>query len=241
MRKVRTTIVYGAKTWRGVALAVCVFAGHNDASAQAPPKGLSPQDIAQRIEMQTAPKSKATTVTGEGIALECRLQRLKVFVTQDGGRFESTAETEGQGEFMIRPTVLCRVTDSGEVRSGSQTVISRVGRLIKRQEEVLVDRGILAEVFKAPGSSLDQEFVVKTRPNGSGRLGLVLKVEGATASPLARGVRLVLDSGRALHFGTYAALSADNKELTATVTCRSPYEMMILVEDEKADYPIVIR
>ena len=86
-----------------------------------------------------------------------------------------------------------------------------------------------------------QDFVVPTRPTGTGALRVELTVRGARAQSSAQGAELVLaGSGRKVAYSRLKVVDATGRELAATLEAEGEDRLVVGVDDEQARYPVRI-
>src|SRR5262249_27521682 len=141
---------------------------------------------------------------------------------------------------------------------GDQHWFRLIGKALGREGQPLLELQRTGTVEAAPGlarwhrpwvdeeysvteEGLRQDFVVSTRPEGSGCLRLMLSLEGARAEPCGAGAKLVLpESVRALTYHQLVVRDALGRRLAARMQINEGQVINILVDDYGATYPVRI-
>ncbi|MBK8040380.1 MAG: hypothetical protein IPK22_25095 [Verrucomicrobiaceae bacterium] len=165
----------------------------------------------------------------DAVVLRCDAQKLEGHVTSSGLRVLSIEKNEA---FRLVTQSLGR----------EETVeVSDEGRVHPSEKLIRLERALLTEEYSVSTEGLRQDFLIHERPNGSGPLRLMLKVEGAACESLEQGVKLTLvGSGREIAYSKLKVTDARGKERTAMMHAASTSMIEIVVVDEGAAYPLRI-
>ncbi len=194
-------------------------------SAQAIPLA----ELGRQADQQQAPLVPALD---HGTAtLNAPLQAMRGRIGPEGLNVESTSATKGGGVFRLVPTRL----DAGGVAAMIPS-----GTVSTHDRKVILDRGPVREIFTASTDGLRQDFIVHSRPAGTGDLILTLDLSGAAARQSGEAVTLTLPGRRELLYHGLKVTDANGKELVATLTSRDAHTLAITVRDTGAGYPITI-
>ena len=99
----------------------------------------------------------------------------------------------------------------------------------------------LDEEYTVGVDGVRQDFVVTSRPPGSGKLQVDLELSGLRAEPNSEGAFLVLDdSQRKLAYHRLQATDASGRKLPALMAVLSPRRLTMMVDDAAAAYPVRI-
>jgi hypothetical protein len=212
-------------------LALTMAAQAADTNTNAP---IAWEDLGAKATAQYKGDGLAIVATPEGaVRLRCAFQKLEGEATSEGlwlsstapgaaSRFRVVAAAVGREGGMVAALPQC-----GEVSGGEATA-----RFVRP--------GVVEEYFVSV-DGVRQDFVVPSRPEGTGALRLELAVSGARAQSAAPGVELVLaDSGRKLAYNRLRVVDATGRELAATLSAAGEDRLVVGVADTGAQYPVRI-
>ena len=212
-------------------LALTMAAQAADTNTNAP---IAWEDLGAKATAQYKGDGLAIVSTPEGaVRLRCAFQKLEGEATSEGlwlsstapgaaSRFRVVAAAVGREGGMVAALPQC-----GEVSGGDAAA-----RFVRP--------GVVEEYFVSV-DGVRQDFVVPSRPEGTGALRLELAVSGARAQSAAPGVELVLaDSGRKLAYNRLRVVDATGRELAATLSAAGEDRLVVGVEDASAQYPVRI-
>lgn len=172
--------------------------------------------------------------TDTGARLRCVFQRLNAQVSAQGLRLISTAPGNSHDRLSLRSASIGR-TDS------TMRLLERTGRVETGPDTVQWVRSSIAEEYSVSADGIRQDFLVQSRPSGSGDLLLELHLTGATSRSAPDGVHLILDSGaRELKYSRLHVTDAAGRELNARISPTSGTRIIIAVDDTDAVYPVRI-
>ena len=206
------------------------FAVRADAGPQS--AAVAPIPLAELGARAERQNPTSPPVLALGLArLEAPLQDLAGRVGPDGLTVSSTSDTEGGGDFALRPVALDKGAARAAIPPGTVTTDGRTA---------VLDRGVLREVFTASADGLRQDFVVAAPPPGRGPLSLTLRLDGATARTEGERIALTLPGGRGLLYDRLRVTDADGRELGGHMTATDAHTLTIAVADAGARYPLTI-
>jgi len=170
---------------------------------------------------------------GADRTLTSSTQRLVATVSSQGLRIDSTASAPDQG------TVRLRVIGLGRGERPKAVSAGRV-HTEARADAVEVRRPELVEQYSSSGDGIRQDFLIASRPQGTGALRLALAVSGARVTQAGAGVRLALEaSGRTLAYDRLYVSDALDRHIAARLVARVG-GIDVEVEDHEAIYPLRI-
>ena len=170
------------------------------------------------------------------LRIRCVFQRMEGEITAEGLWLTSTA-TEGAApdRFRVRAERLGRTGGAMSDLGGAGTATLAGANLGRYQ------RAGMVEEYSASMDGVRQDFVVPTRPAGTGALRVELAVRGARAQSSAQGAELVLaGSGRKVAYSRLKVVDATGRELAATLEADGEDRLVVGVDDEQARYPVRI-
>ena len=193
----------------------------------------------------------SVTPTPEGARLRCVFQKLEGQVTPKGLWLKSTAENSNGERFRVVASKAGRVTpcapglnasaDGAHGVAHPTSALQETGVVIVADKLARFIRPGVTEEYSVSVDGVRQDFVLRQRPAGDGALRVQLDVTGAKAEALANGARLVLDgSGRKLAYTRLMVVDAESKELTARMQVATETQVVLLVDDDAATYPLRI-
>jgi murein DD-endopeptidase MepM/ murein hydrolase activator NlpD len=167
----------------------------------------------------------------EGAILRAGLQGLAGSVTAQGLWLESTSDQPGRLQLVARSMG----------RDEPLLAIDGPGSVSVSEKVVTFNRPGLTEEYSVSEYGVRQDFVVCTKPAGSGPLRVELAVTGATAEASAGGARLILTgSQRILAYNRLQVVDATGRTLTSRMEVPASDRLTLVVEDNAATYPIRI-
>ena len=212
-------------------LALTMAAQAADTNTNAP---IAWEDLGAKATAQYKGDGLAIVATPEGaVRLRCAFQKLEGEATSEGLWLNSTAPGAASHFRVVAAAVgreggmVAALPQCGEVSGGDAAA-----RFVRP--------GVVEEYFVSV-DGVRQDFVVPSRPEGTGALRLELAVSGARAQSAAPGVELVLaDSGRKLAYNRLRVVDATGRELAATLSAAGEDRLVVGVEDASAQYPVRI-
>jgi len=205
-------------------------------SEAAAPTGLKDPGWLAAAQRDIATREYEPSENGSGLQAPNRAHDLRTYFEKTGIRVHDRT-AEGSPELLelslagvgrdgaiepIQPGAL--LDDESRARSGRQ---------------VRLRRSRLTEWYVNSPKGLEQGFTLDARPEGRGPVVLELTVMRARAS--LRGDAVIFDTGqRKLRYGELAAADADGIPLAARFELASADRVRIVVDDERASYPVVI-
>jgi hypothetical protein len=170
------------------------------------------------------------------LRIRCLFQRMDGEITTEGLWLTSTTpESSALDRFRVRAESLGRSGGAMSALGGAGTAIL-AGTNLGRYERA----GMVVE-YSASMDGVRQDFVVPTRPAGTGALRVELAVLGARAQGSAQGAELVLaGSGRKLAYSRLKVVDATGRELAATLHAEGEDRLVVRVDDAQAQYPVRI-
>ena len=212
-------------------LALTMAAQAADTNTNAP---IAWEDLGAKATAQYKGDGLAIVSTPEGaVRLRCAFQKLEGEATSEGLWLSSTAPGAAS-RFRVMAAAVGR--EGGMVAALPQCGEVSGGDAAAR----FVRPGVVEEYFVSV-DGVRQDFVVPSRPEGTGALRLELAVSGARAQSAAPGVELVLaDSGRKLAYNRLRVVDATGRELAATLSAAGEDRLVVGVADAGAQYPVRI-
>ncbi len=179
--------------------------------------------------------------TPGGVAVCCGFQRLEGQATPQGLWLRSTADNSSGESFRVLSTSIGRSINFGEICQSGPVSTPLSGDVSVANDAVKFIRSGLTEEYSVSVDGVRQDFIIEQRPAGEGDLRLELNVTGATAAPVKSSVELVLnDCGRKLAYHRLTVTDALGKELSARFEVADEQHISVVVNDEKAVYPVRI-
>jgi len=123
---------------------------------------------------------------------------------------------------------------------GSALVSAGKGEITHRGARVEIARPGITEWYTNSPRGLEQGFDVDAPPPGEGTLIVELEVGRATASLQDDFILLYTESGRRFRYSKLVAWDASGQSLASRLEVHSPRVIRLVVDDQGADYPIVI-
>ena len=183
---------------------------------------------------QMRPDAFAIRATSDGAILNSALQDMKGSVNPFGLMVTSLAKKGKEGSFSLWTASLAR-------KDGTRTPINANGTVSVKDFSAVLDRGSIREEFRTSGDGLRQDFVVPSRPQGTGKLMIRSTLAGATAQQFAQSIRLSLkNSRRELVYTNLRVTDALGKAVPARLAVHNSSTIDIEVDDASATYPIRI-
>ncbi|MBK8037608.1 MAG: choice-of-anchor D domain-containing protein [Verrucomicrobiaceae bacterium] len=180
----------------------------------------------------------ATLPTEYGAKLKAVMQDLEGDVTNEGLWLTSSAD-EDAGK-----TTRFRVIATEISRRGSKNHVVHLpatGQVRASNDGAAFIRPGLIEEYTVSSEGVRQDFVVLQKPVGSGTLSVQLEVAGARAEASAYGVKLIVsNSGREIAYSRLKVTDAAGSELIARLQVDAANRLSVVVDDDKAVYPIRI-
>ncbi|MFH1378270.1 MAG: hypothetical protein ABIH86_05920, partial [Planctomycetota bacterium] len=170
--------------------------------------------------------------TEDGAELICGMQDITAEVSAAALRIVSTSDSADNDAFELRLL--------GYGRS-EELIPTGIGGVAVQSEKntAFVNRATVSESISVSIDGVRQDFIVRQKPAGAGDLRLAIRVIGATAYAADTGAMLCLPGGRQLTYNRLKATDATGSVLPARMDV-SPEEIVIVVEDENAEYPLYI-
>lgn len=198
---------------------------------QANRKSIGLCELGMKVNAEFKGDAVGIEVTPQGASLRSGFQRLAGTVTAEGFWLESTSDQPGRLQVLARSLG----------RNGTLLAIDGPGTVSVREKVVTFNRPGLTEEYSVSVDGVRQDFVVCTRPAGSGPLRVELAVAGATAEASADGARLILaGSQRILTYNRLQVADATGRTLTSRMQVPAADRLTLVVEDDGATYPIRI-
>jgi len=187
-------------------------------------------DLGTKATAQYHGNGLAITATPDGALLHCTFQKLEAQATPTGLWLDSTA-ANGNDRFQVVAQALGRAQALEPLASSGQVLTSdKLVRLVRPQ---------VTEEYAVGVDGVQQDFVIATKPAGSGELWIALVVSGARAENSVQGVQLVLEgSSRKIAYGKLQATDAAGHILKATLTAAADHRLVVTVDDAQAVYPV---
>jgi hypothetical protein len=211
-----------------LALSACATATEREAGGRVAIAGDDPVWSAGARQHSAAREYSASHV-GSRLQAPNPAHGLRTYFSPDGIAVHDDALRELL--FRVKVSAVGRGAEPGLVPAGS---------LWSEGSRVEIRRPGLVEWYENSPRGLAQGFALAQRPQGEGPLVIELEIEGARAS--MRGHRLVLrtPTGRRIVYGHLAARDAEGRELDARLELVSARRLRIVVDDEHAEYPMLV-
>jgi len=162
------------------------------------------------------------------IALRCLFQKLEGHLTSRGLSLFSTISPSHPDRFSI-------TADSVGREGASAAALPETGSTHSDTTRARFVRPGLIEEYSVSADGVRQDFLLPTRPQGTGPLRLSLLVHGAHLQPKGSGVELVVNhSQRKVAYSKLAVTDANQQPLNARFEIVSSDRLDVVVEDSSA-------
>ena len=207
--------------------------------------------------LEAASHGRGLTVTPSesGARLRCVVQRLEGEATPEGLWLQSRASSTVADSFRVVARSVGRVparapSGGAAIPAGVDSILPGTGDVSVEGHAARFTRPGLTEEYSVSMDGVRQDFVVASRPDGTGELRVQLEVTGAVVEPAAYGAQLLLpDSGRKIAYSRLHVTDAAGRELPARMEVSDKREIRdpkseigldMLVDDTDAVYPVRI-
>ena len=212
--------------------------------AQDPPDELSGsfplERLGAEVQKQYSGSGISMVPTESGARLSAIIQDLSGEVTPEGLWLTSTANEDGgqATAFRVRSIAAGKTNDISMIQAFTAPL---TGNVQVGQDTASWIRPGIVEEYSVSTDGVRQDFIVPSRPEGTGDLTLALEITGATATRARYGARLQLEgSGRELAYHRLTVNDATGRELPAQMIVTHARQLAIRVEDTDAVYPVRI-
>jgi len=192
------------------------------------------QELTSEAEIQYQGDGLGLVAAGTEAWLRCVFQRLEGQVSDGGLTLVSTETAHGE-RFRVVARGVGRERGPSVFRlptTGTVLVDDRIARFL---------RPMVVEEYSVSMEGVRQDFIVTEPPKGFGAMTLALDVSGARAEPAGDGARLVLAAtAREIAYHRLHVTDAGGRTLGAGLQVISPTELVVVVDDAGAAYPVRI-
>ena len=197
-------------------------------------KQISFDQLGATAAQQMNPEAFAIRATSDGATLNSALQDMKGSVNPFGLTVTSLAKEGRGGSFSLWTASLLR-------KDGTRTPMDANGTVSVKETFATLDRGSITEEFRTSGDGLRQDFIVLSKPKGTGKLVIRSTLSGATAKLSGDSIELSLkNSHRQLVYTNLHVTDALGKVVPARLAIHTASTIDIEVDDMLAAYPIRI-
>ena len=229
------------------------------AGFHAPPKDPIPwTQLGARASAEYRGEGLTVSSVADGARLHCAFQRLQGDATREGLWLTSLTEDAKQDRFCVVATAIGRRSPAevagAEHAPAGLIALAAAGAVAVESNAVRFIRPRLVEEYSVSVDGVRQDFIIEQPPGKkapasdearTGELTVRLAVSGARVEALPAGAQLVLEnSGRRVAYTRLHVTDATGRELAARVQVPPGgglgKEMLVLVDDARAAYPVRI-